>query len=142
MEGGESAWVKGSISPEEEWIGRGVPCRFSRSGMEGGESAGVKGAVSPEEEWIGRGVPSRFSGLVSQDAECDSVLCVLVVVVLSRSPWIPFSTASWYQSLVYLLWLQGGGVSGGWLCRHLSRRLEMPRHHHWLSLDLRTRTVV
>ncbi|MQL80977.1 hypothetical protein Taro_013430, partial [Colocasia esculenta] len=40
-----------------------------------------------------------------------------------------------------LLWLQGGGVSGEWLCRHLSRRLEMPRYHHWLSLDLRTRTV-
>ncbi|MQL92208.1 hypothetical protein Taro_024824, partial [Colocasia esculenta] len=31
--------------------------------------------------------------LVSQDAECDSVLCVLLVVVLSRSPWSPFSTA-------------------------------------------------
>ncbi|MQL82085.1 hypothetical protein Taro_014558 [Colocasia esculenta] len=27
------------------------------------------------------------------DAECDSVLCVLLVVVLSRSPWSPFSTA-------------------------------------------------
>ncbi|MQL80858.1 hypothetical protein Taro_013318 [Colocasia esculenta] len=31
--------------------------------------------------------------LVSQDVECDSVLCVLLVVVLSRSPWSPFSTA-------------------------------------------------
>ncbi|MQM03237.1 hypothetical protein Taro_036016 [Colocasia esculenta] len=31
--------------------------------------------------------------LVSQDAECDSVLCVLLVVALSRSPWSPFSTA-------------------------------------------------
>ncbi|MQM22753.1 hypothetical protein Taro_055810 [Colocasia esculenta] len=28
-----------------------------------------------------------------QDAQCDSVLCVLLVVVLSRSPWSPFSTA-------------------------------------------------
>ncbi|MQL77084.1 hypothetical protein Taro_009482 [Colocasia esculenta] len=41
-----------------------------------------------------------------------------------------------------LLWLQGSVVSGWWLCRHLSRRLEMPRHHHWLSLDPRTCTVV
>ncbi|MQL71548.1 hypothetical protein Taro_003854 [Colocasia esculenta] len=32
---------------------------------------------------------------VSEDAECDSVLCVLLVVVLSRSPWSPFSTARW-----------------------------------------------
>ncbi|MQL89366.1 hypothetical protein Taro_021946, partial [Colocasia esculenta] len=31
--------------------------------------------------------------LVSQDIECDSVLCVLLLVVLSRSPWSPFSTA-------------------------------------------------
>ncbi|MQL90994.1 hypothetical protein Taro_023596, partial [Colocasia esculenta] len=31
--------------------------------------------------------------LVSQDAECDFVLCVLLVVVLSRSPWSPFSTS-------------------------------------------------
>ncbi|MQL89074.1 hypothetical protein Taro_021643, partial [Colocasia esculenta] len=31
--------------------------------------------------------------LVSRDIECDSVLCVLLVVVLSRSPWSPFSTA-------------------------------------------------
>ncbi|MQL73278.1 hypothetical protein Taro_005635 [Colocasia esculenta] len=31
----------------------------------------------------------------SEDAECDSVLCVLLVVVLSRSPWSPFSTARW-----------------------------------------------
>ncbi|MQL70761.1 hypothetical protein Taro_003077, partial [Colocasia esculenta] len=34
-----------------------------------------------------------YPPLVSQDAECDSVLCVLLVVVLSRSPWSPFSTA-------------------------------------------------
>ncbi|MQL97362.1 hypothetical protein Taro_030056 [Colocasia esculenta] len=31
--------------------------------------------------------------LVSRDIECDSVLCVLLLVVLSRSPWSPFSTA-------------------------------------------------
>ncbi|MQM05337.1 hypothetical protein Taro_038150, partial [Colocasia esculenta] len=31
--------------------------------------------------------------LVSRDVECDSVLCVLLVVVSSRSPWSPFSTA-------------------------------------------------
>ena len=42
--------------------------------------------------------PSRrlacgYPPLVSQDVECDSVLCVLLVVVLSRSPWSPFSTA-------------------------------------------------
>ncbi|MQM06369.1 hypothetical protein Taro_039193, partial [Colocasia esculenta] len=30
------------------------------------------------------------------DAECDSVLCVLLVVVLSRSLWSPFSTARWF----------------------------------------------
>ncbi|MQM08554.1 hypothetical protein Taro_041415 [Colocasia esculenta] len=30
---------------------------------------------------------------VSRDVECDSVLCVLLVVVLCRSPWSPFSTA-------------------------------------------------
>ncbi|MQL98233.1 hypothetical protein Taro_030941 [Colocasia esculenta] len=29
---------------------------------------------------------------VSRDVECDSVLCVLLVVVSSRSPWSPFST--------------------------------------------------
>ncbi|MQM17805.1 hypothetical protein Taro_050783 [Colocasia esculenta] len=29
---------------------------------------------------------------VSRDVECDSVLCVLLVVVLSRLPWSPFST--------------------------------------------------
>ncbi|MQM03490.1 hypothetical protein Taro_036276 [Colocasia esculenta] len=29
----------------------------------------------------------------SEDAECNSVLCVFLVVVLSRSPWSPFSTA-------------------------------------------------
>ncbi|MQL75343.1 hypothetical protein Taro_007721 [Colocasia esculenta] len=29
---------------------------------------------------------------VSWDVECDSVLCVLLVVVLSRLPWSPFST--------------------------------------------------
>ncbi|MQL98323.1 hypothetical protein Taro_031027 [Colocasia esculenta] len=42
--------------------------------------------------------PSRrlvcgYPPLVSQDVECDSILCVLLVVVLSRSPWSPFSTA-------------------------------------------------
>ncbi|MQM18459.1 hypothetical protein Taro_051451 [Colocasia esculenta] len=46
-----------------------------------------------------------------------------------------------YRLHLDLLWLQGDVVSGGWLCRHLSRRLEMPRRHHWLNLDLRTRTV-
>ncbi|MQM06224.1 hypothetical protein Taro_039045, partial [Colocasia esculenta] len=30
---------------------------------------------------------------VSRDIECDSVLCVLLLVCLSRSPWSPFSTA-------------------------------------------------
>ncbi|MQM07619.1 hypothetical protein Taro_040462 [Colocasia esculenta] len=29
---------------------------------------------------------------VIRDVECDSVLCVLLVVVLSRLPWSPFST--------------------------------------------------
>ncbi|MQL75053.1 hypothetical protein Taro_007425, partial [Colocasia esculenta] len=42
---------------------------------------------------LSRRLACGYAPLVSQDAECDSVLCVLLVVVLSRSPWSPFSTA-------------------------------------------------
>ncbi|MQL86644.1 hypothetical protein Taro_019174, partial [Colocasia esculenta] len=130
--------------------------------------------------------------LVSRDAECDSVLCVLLVVVLSRLPWSPFSTClcafeparfqfsqcapegvAYYATGSCVLtecgsmgnlrvslagqdsgyWSGTGNVDlgslqlvsepgdvvfGRWLCRHLSRRLEMPRHHSRLALNLRT----
>ncbi|MQL98873.1 hypothetical protein Taro_031586 [Colocasia esculenta] len=64
------------------------------------DSRGVFGGFW-RDYWLFGGVgatPSRRLAcgcppLVSQDAECDSVLCVLLVVVLSRSPWSPFSTA-------------------------------------------------
>ncbi|MQM06608.1 hypothetical protein Taro_039434 [Colocasia esculenta] len=134
---------------------------------------------------------------VSRDVECDSILCVLLVVVSSRSPWSPFSTARvrrrgktgrgpdasesvcsvhtcaveparfqfsqcapegvayyatgscvWYRLLWSLvspvLVLLGccDVVFRRWLCRHLSRRLEMPRHHSRLSLNHRTYAVV
>ncbi|MQL80604.1 hypothetical protein Taro_013067 [Colocasia esculenta] len=42
---------------------------------------------------LSRRLACGYPPLVSQDVECDSVLCVLLVVVLSRSPWSPFSTA-------------------------------------------------
>ncbi|MQL72249.1 hypothetical protein Taro_004575 [Colocasia esculenta] len=103
---------------------------------------------------------------VSRDVECDSVLCVLLVVVLSRLPWSPFSivfvcgfrgcgalslrcwsclaavsgfglpVGYWYfGSWVVTV---GDVVFGRWLCRHLSRRLEMPRHDSRLGLNHRT----
>ncbi|MQM15920.1 hypothetical protein Taro_048872 [Colocasia esculenta] len=168
-------------------------------------------------------------GVLNQDAECDSVLCVLLVVVSSRSPWSPFSTArvrrrgktgrgpdaresvcsvntcdverarfqfsqcapegvAYYATgscVLYrlcscaafvavepclsgagLAWLlrvdsgywsgtgnadlgslqlvsePGDVVFGRWLCRHLSRRLEMPCHHSRLGLNHRTYAVV
>ncbi|MQM03071.1 hypothetical protein Taro_035842 [Colocasia esculenta] len=42
---------------------------------------------------LSRRLVCGYPPLVIQDVECDSVLCVLLVVVLSRSPWSPFSTA-------------------------------------------------
>ncbi|MQL76321.1 hypothetical protein Taro_008719, partial [Colocasia esculenta] len=113
---------------------------------------------------------------VSRDVECNSVLCVLLVVVLSQLPWSPFSTclcaveparfqfsqcapegAMHYDtgscvltecgfvgslrvlwSFVTPCWL----CLAAWLCRFLSRRLEMPRHHRRLGLDRRMCTVL
>ncbi|MQM22499.1 hypothetical protein Taro_055552 [Colocasia esculenta] len=102
--------------------------------------------------------PSRrlacgYPPLVSQDVECDSVLCVLLVVVLSRSPWSPFSTARVKRRAktgrgpdaresVCILWLLGDVLEREWLSRRLVRRLEMLRHLSRRSLCHRTHRVV
>ncbi|MQL81432.1 hypothetical protein Taro_013893 [Colocasia esculenta] len=44
-----------------------------------------------------RGLACGGSPPVSRDVESVSVLCVLLVVVSSRSPWSPFSTARWVR---------------------------------------------
>ncbi|MQL77288.1 hypothetical protein Taro_009689 [Colocasia esculenta] len=89
----------------------------------------------------------------SRDVECHSVLCVLLVVVLSRSPWSPFSTSrsgclcaveparfqfSQCAPEGVAYYATGDVVFGRWLCRHLSKRLEMPCHHSRLGLNHRT----